>query len=137
MKDKTRGTKESARDEAFGDELGKKVRDVREIVAALGRVVVAFSGGVDSTLLLALSSETLGNENVLAAVGISPSLPSGEREEARRLAGSVGVELVEFDTNEFDDPNFTRIPSIAATTARAPSTRRYGASPGSAAFVRW
>jgi uncharacterized protein len=110
MKDKTNGTKGRTRDEALGGELKKRIEDARAILMGLGRVVVAFSGGVDSTLLLALSSETLGTENVLAAVGISPSLPSGERGQARRLAESVGVELVEFETDEFDDPRFTDNP---------------------------
>jgi uncharacterized protein len=111
MKDKTTRAPTTPEDSGFSDELGKKIADAREILTGLGRVVVAFSGGVDSTLLLALAAETVGAGNVLAAVGISPSLPTGEREEARRLADIVGVEMVEFETNEFDDPNFTRNPA--------------------------
>ncbi len=110
MKRKTTGVSTLSGDSGFSDELGKKIADARDIVIGLGRVVVAFSGGVDSTLLLTLASEALGPQNVLAAVGISPSLPAGEREEARRLAEVVGVELIEFESNEFDDPNFTQNP---------------------------
>jgi pyridinium-3,5-biscarboxylic acid mononucleotide sulfurtransferase len=110
MKDITRKTPVLPDDPVKNGELDKKIAEARKILARLGRVVVAFSGGVDSTLLLSLAADTLGSENVLAAVGISPSLPDGEREEARRLAETAGVELVEFESREFDDPNFTRNP---------------------------
>jgi pyridinium-3,5-biscarboxylic acid mononucleotide sulfurtransferase len=110
MKDSTRETPAVADDASFGGELGKKVAEARGILARLGRVVVAFSGGVDSTLLLRLAADVLGAGNVLAAVGTSPSLPDGEREEAERLAGAAGVELIEFESGEFDDPNFTGNP---------------------------
>jgi len=76
----------------------------------LGRVVVAFSAGVDSTFLLALAAEVLGKENVLAAMGVSPSVPSREREAARRLAAKMGVELAEVTTCELDDPNYAANP---------------------------
>lgn len=110
MKDATGKTPVLPNDTTKSGGLDKKVAEARRILARLGRAVVAFSGGVDSTLLLTLSAEVLGSGNVLAAVGISPSLPDGERDEARRLAETAGVELVEFESQEFDDPNFTRNP---------------------------
>jgi len=76
----------------------------------MGRVVVAFSAGVDSTFLLALAAETLGSSNVLAAMGISPSLPQRELTAGRRLAESLGVELVEVPTAELSDPHYTANP---------------------------
>ena len=88
-----------------------KVDACREILRGLGRVVVAFSGGVDSTFLLAVAAETLGTENVLAAIGVSPSLASREREAAGRLARSVGVEPIEIETGELDDPKYAANPS--------------------------
>ena len=87
--------------------------DVRHKVAAceeslenLGTVVVAFSGGVDSTFLLALAAKALGRGNVLAVTGLSPSLAQRERRSAEQLAGQIGVELIEVCTGEMDDPDF-------------------------------
>jgi len=74
-------------------------------------LVVAFSGGVDSTFLLALATETLGSEKVLAAVGLSPVMPQREQQASRELARQIGAELVETCTSEMADPNFTANPA--------------------------
>jgi pyridinium-3,5-biscarboxylic acid mononucleotide sulfurtransferase len=86
--------------------LQDKIAACRRRIEQLGRVIVAFSGGVDSTLLLALSAATLGAENVLAVTGVSPIHPPIELERARRMTGQLGVELVEVKTNELYDPQF-------------------------------
>jgi len=87
-------------------DLQAKVDRCREVLRRLRRVVVAFSGGVDSTLVLALALETLGKGNVLAAMSVTPSQPRRERASARRIAADLGAELVELEADEFADPRF-------------------------------
>jgi len=88
-----------------------KLNACREILADLGSVVVAFSAGVDSTFLVALAAETLGGRNVLAAMGVSPSLAARERHQGRELARLIGIELVEVETGELSDPNYASNPA--------------------------
>ncbi len=75
---------------------------MRSALAAEAKLAVAFSGGVDSTVLLALAADALGPDRVLAVLGVSPSLPAGERAQAHATAGQLGVRLVEVRTNELD-----------------------------------
>ena len=92
-------------------EVQDKVEACRKILRDLGRVVVAFSAGVDSTFLLALAVDTLDGEAVLAAMGISPSLADREHGAGRKLAKDIGAELVEIDTHELADPNYAANPA--------------------------
>ena len=70
------------------------------------RLGVAFSGGVDSSLLLALATRALGAERVVALLGVSPSLAAEERTAARDVATFVGVSLVEVATHEGNQPEY-------------------------------
>jgi uncharacterized protein len=67
---------------------------------SLGSLVVAFSGGADSAMLLAAAVRTLGPQNVVAATAVSGSLASGELEQAAELARSLGVRHVTPRTDE-------------------------------------
>jgi uncharacterized protein len=67
---------------------------------------VAFSGGQDSALVLAIARQVLGRERVVAVLGLSPSLPAREREEARTLAHALDAVLVELPTEELADPGY-------------------------------
>jgi pyridinium-3,5-biscarboxylic acid mononucleotide sulfurtransferase len=70
------------------------------------RLGVAFSGGVDSSLLLALATRVLGVDGVVALLGVSPSLAAEERSAAHDVARQVGVRLVEVMTYEGDRPEY-------------------------------
>jgi uncharacterized protein len=71
-----------------------------------GRLGVAFSGGVDSGLLLALAVRALGRARVVAVIGVSPSLAADERRGAHDVAAHIGASVVEVATHEGDNPAY-------------------------------
>ncbi len=87
--------------------LKEKYQKLQEILQELGKVVVAYSGGVDSTFLLKAAVDTLGSDYVLACISAGAVEPSNMLERARKLAEMIGVRLEVIDTDELSDPNFT------------------------------
>ena len=73
---------------------------------SLDSVAVAFSGGVDSTLVLAAALQALPANRVLAVIADSPSLARTELIEARQVAADLGAELVEVRVAELEDPGY-------------------------------
>ena len=84
----------------------RAVTAVSASLQGVQRLGVAFSGGVDSSVLLALAARALGHEGVVALLGVSPSLAAEERSAAHEVARQVGVSLVEVATHEGDRPEY-------------------------------
>jgi uncharacterized protein len=95
--------------EALPPPLERSLALVRAQLEALGRVVVAYSGGVDSALVAALAVDRLG-ENALAITGVSPALAPHLREEARSQATWLGLRHQEVSTAELADPAYASNP---------------------------
>ena len=94
------------KDEATVDKaLGLKFADLKKLVSGYGSLIVAYSGGVDSTFLAAVAHEVLG-VNTLSVTSRSPSVAPEELEAAIALARTKGWRHLVVDTNEIEDPRY-------------------------------
>jgi pyridinium-3,5-biscarboxylic acid mononucleotide sulfurtransferase len=91
--------------------LDEKMQHLRVMLKEMEKVIVAFSGGVDSTFLLRLAQDTLGLGHVLAVIGDSPSYPAREFEEAKKLAALIGAPYQVVKTDELKDAHYAANPS--------------------------
>src|SRR5262245_45473213 len=86
-------------------ELLAKRERLLEILRGCGSVAVAFSGGIDSTVVVQAAFLALGGRAV-AVTADSPSVPRSELAEARNLAGRIGIRHLVVATDEFNDPDY-------------------------------
>ena len=117
------------------DELDALADQLTQRLAGLGSALIAFSGGVDSSLVAALAARALG-ERALAITAVSPALASGELDGARSVALAVGVRHELISTAELERDDYrrndrfrcyyckTELYERLAALARAPRVRR-------------
>lgn len=86
--------------------LQEKYQSLQDILSHFDSAVVAFSGGVDSTLLLKVACDVLGAENVLALTATAPIFPSHEIELSKALANEFGVQQQFVDSGQMELPDF-------------------------------
>src|SRR6266545_8117319 len=98
------GPSEISTIEAIGD---PKLAVLAGLLREMGRVAVAYSGGVDSAFLLKAAREVLG-ERAVGVLGFSESLDRSEFEAARRVADQLGVPLKVIETREYDNPLYRK-----------------------------
>jgi pyridinium-3,5-biscarboxylic acid mononucleotide sulfurtransferase len=91
----------------LGSELEAKRQRLLDLLASFETCAVAFSAGIDSTVLAQAAYLALGDRAV-AVTGVSPSLAAGELEEARQLAQTIGIRHEVISTSEFANANYTQ-----------------------------
>ena len=90
--------------------LDEKLARMREIFRELGAVLVAYSGGIDSTLLLKVAHDTLGDRAV-GVLSASESIPTDEVRDALAVTEELGIPVLTTYTEELSDPNYAANPT--------------------------
>lgn len=91
-------------------EWSVKQKELLRVIRPHRRAVVAFSGGVDSTLIVRAAAEALSADRVIAVTGRSPSVPAAALADALSLAERMGVEHAVIDTDEISNPDYASNP---------------------------
>ena len=87
--------------------LEQNLDRARDLLQQWGSVLVCFSGGIDSTLVLSLAQRALG-ERAVGLTAVSPSLPASERADAERLANALGARHLFVDSHEIERPGYVQ-----------------------------
>jgi len=109
MKDFYGPRNNSAREKESESSLEKRFKKLKEIVTNMDSVLVAYSGGVDSTLVMKVAKDVLGDK-VLAVTARSTVYPSDEIEQAKAVAGNLKVRHEIIETQEMANPKFVNNP---------------------------
>jgi uncharacterized protein len=96
--------------ESLPTELQQKYARLQSVIAGFESVLVAFSGGVDSSLLAKVALDVLGAPQVLAAIAISASLGEDEERTALEILTELGLSYIKIETNEVEDPRYAANP---------------------------
>lgn len=88
-----------------------RYEELKNYLKKYNKVLVAFSGGIDSYFILKSALDALGKENVLAVTADSPSLKSNEKEQTNKLASEIGVQYKLIYTEEMQNPDYYSNPS--------------------------
>jgi len=97
--------------ETMDPQINEKHERMKEVFRTMGKVLVAYSGGVDSTLLLGVAQDTLDRGNVLAVTSLSPLYPERELDHAKKVVQSVGAKHLLVESNELEIKGFSKNPS--------------------------
>jgi len=89
--------------------LTEKLEQLKALFAEMGQALIAYSGGVDSTLVAKIAYDVLG-DRALAVTAVSPSLLPEELEDAKIQAATIGIAHKIVQTHEMDNPNYTSNP---------------------------
>jgi uncharacterized protein len=89
--------------------LAEKLQELKNIFAQMDRALIAYSGGIDSTLVAKIAYDIL-QEKALAVTAVSPSLLPEDLEDARLQAATIGITHQEVETAEMSNPNYTSNP---------------------------
>ena len=95
--------------EILSDEQNEKLQKIRNFFKNLNSVCVAYSGGVDSTLVASLAFEQLGSK-AIAITGVSPALAKTLLDEAKSQAKWIGIHHLEIETSELDQSSYSKNP---------------------------
>lgn len=101
----------TANDDTVARRAAAKEEQLAAWLRARGSIAIGYSGGVDSAYLAAVAVATLGADRVLAIIGRSASYPESQWATARAVATTIGLTVLEIDTDELSDPRYAANPT--------------------------